>query len=186
MTSPISEPDTTAANAVPAPAPAGRLRRWWPILSAAVLAVAGIIALVLSLGSGGAGTPTTATPGEDPDRTSPAAVATQFLARYAAHDPAACSLGAARLRTILGGQGRCAGNAITPAPVTSVLFGPIVCGDRAGVGARITQPGQGDSFAFVGLTVVTGAWTVTSVVTGVDRSALAPYTCDTPSPDDGG
>lgn len=157
----------------PQAVPADRRRRRWiagGIAAVAVLAVAVVLWLILG-GTGSA-------PGVD--RGDPAATATEFIHRYATHDPAVCELATPQFRAVLDREGRCGGARRGDNPRVEVLFAK-TCGARAGLWAQVDPAGEiVKPFVNVGVEQSGDQWAVRSVLPIADRGVIQPYECASP------
>lgn len=145
----------------------------------AAVVVAALLALWIARLTGTLGSVAT-------DRADPAATATEFLQRYAVHDPAACELVTADLGDRLGRDGRCSGSTTGAAPRIEVLDS-ITCGTRHAFSAQVDPPGEVTKpYARVGLEQVGEDWSVRSVLPLEDRSVITPSQCAAPETEYGG
>jgi hypothetical protein len=123
---------------------------------------------------------------QPPRDTSPSAIAAAFLQRYAAGTGSACELAADELRASLTKNGRCEGTGETELSTVETVF-VTTCGDRTGVGAKVSKPGKlGSPYARVSLIRSGDTWRVRALLPISDGSTLSSYPCAAPPTEYGG
>lgn len=169
----------TTPHETPLPSKETRRRNRILLGSAGAVLLLIVVSVVLFWRDGGE-------PDQPPRDTSPSSVAIVFLRRYAAGAGSACELAAEELRTSLAKNGRCEGTGDAELSTVEAVF-VTTCGDRTGVGAKVSTPGKlGTPYARVSLIRTGDTWRVRALLPISDGSTLSSYPCAAPPTEYGG